>query len=738
MAPRILRYEGGQERVMQVKPLEDAALAETRNMYRTISDSVSRMAKFSFEQESREAKQRGMQRVADEGAQPVLSSMQQAGGPRTIEDRAAVETANRIASAELETQAILEMNQVLSAAEQQELSLDDFQANLADVTDGIPAALSDLNPLLAGELQAKLNAKAGIFTQNYADFYHKKAMQAARGRALVGIDTRQQNIYQMAASNSLSDEIRLGVIDIELKNLQAYMLDLQFSEDQVSKIFLETRGKAIEEGIRFDFSELGSMQEQMKFISKLEKSPPKAIGRDASRKIASTLRTQMNTGVKVMKGQAKLASDRIADLTKVIEGGGQINGAVLVKLETELTSLDGVIDPSTGQPINLSARKELQELKIVENILSAYRQSTPEEAQRSLDQLQGGISGSGGPGIDTVLEVKARDAAQSFITNTRANLKKDGMTHAQTVGLVQPSAIAFGGTPDELFSSIEKRRQDYQTVQSAYPSYNIGPLREGEVQVVTNAIENGDVQTQMETLGAIVQGFRQDSPAVLEQVSKEAPVFAHVGGLMLMGKTKTARLILEGIALGKEGGPMPADITRTDIELLFHENVGSALNEQSAAVTGAAYEATIAIFRSNMSRSGMVKQKAAGDKEMQTALNLALGGDGNLGSEGLGGVRTVRDRQVLVPPYLSAPGMETLISNLTPETFKTASGRDIDAGMLNEIKENNNIFPQAIGDDRYIFVHSDPNNISFVKVMGFDGEPFEIDMRILHNKESMQ
>lgn len=183
---------------------------------------------------------------------------------------------------------------------------------------------------------------------------------------------------------------------------------------------------------------------------------------------------------------------------------------------------------------------------------------------------------------------------------------------------------------------------------------------------------------------------------------------------------------------------MPADITRTDIELLFHENVGSALNEQSAAVTGAAYEATIAIFRSNMSRSGMVKQKAAGDKEMQTALNLALGGDGNLGSEGLGGVRTVRDRQVLVPPYLSAPGMETLISNLTPETFKTASGRDIDAGMLNEIKENNNIFPQAIGDDRYIFVHSDPNNISFVKVMGFDGEPFEIDMRILHNKESMQ
>jgi hypothetical protein len=737
MAPRILQYEGGAERVMQVQPMEDAALKETRNMMGTISDAVSQMAKFSFEQESREAKQRGMQRVADEGAQPVLSAMQQAGGPRTIEDRAAVETANRIASAELETQAILEMNQVLSAAEQQELSLEDFQAKLADVTDGIPASLSDLNPLLAGELQAKLNSKAGIYTQSYADWYHKKAMQDARGRALVGIDTRQQTIYQLAASNSPDEGIRLAVIDAELKNLQFYMQDLQFSEEQVSKIFLETRGKAIEEGIRFDFSQLGSVQEQMKFISKLEKSPPKAIGRDASRKIATTLRTQMNTGVKVLKGQAKSVSDRITDLSKVIEGGGQVDGGVLIKLETELASLDGVIDPSTGDPINLSARKELQELKTVETILSAYRQSSPEEAQRSLDQLQSGISGAGGPGIDTVLEVKARDAAQNFITTTRANLKKDGMTHAQTVGLVQPSAIAFGGSPEELFSSIEKRRQDYQTVTSAYPAYNIGPLREGEVQIVANSLENGTIQTQMETLGAIVQGFRQDSPAVLEQISKDAPVFAHVGGLMLMGKTKTARKILEGIALGKEGGPMPADITRTDIDLLFHETIGSSLNEQSAAVTGAAYEATMAIFRSNMSRGGKVNVKAAGDKEMQVAINLALGGDGNLDSDGLGGVRTVRDRQVLLPPYLSADGMEKLIENLTPEKFKLATGRDVDPAILNEIKENENIFPQAVGDDSYVLIHGTKDSPNFIKVLGADDEPFEINMRVLWGKEPL-
>ncbi|NCW68603.1 MAG: hypothetical protein EBV86_08535, partial [Marivivens sp.] len=356
----------------------------------------------------------------------------------------------------------------------------------------------------------------------------------------------------------------------------------------------------IEEGIRFDFSELGTVQDQMDFINKLEKSPPKVLGREESQKIATSLRTQMNTGVKVLKGQAKLASDRIADLRKVVEGGGQVDNAQITRLDTELSQLDGVIDTASGQPINAQAKQDLIELKAVSSILSSFRQKSPEEAQFALDNLQGGIEGAGGPGIDTTLEVSARDAAQKMVTNMRANLKKDGMTHAQTVGLVQPTNIAFGSEPAELFNSIEKRRQDYQTVQSTYPTYNIGPLREGEVQIVTNALENGTVGEQMQMLGVIVAGFRQDAPAVLEQVSKESPVMAHIGGLMMLGQQATARKVLEGIALGKEGGPMPADITKTDINLLFQETVGSALNEQSAAVSGAVFDASGQPFEINM------------------------------------------------------------------------------------------------------------------------------------------
>ena len=71
MAPRIPTYTGPQERVLQVDQLDQASMRETQNMIGSIQNAVSRMAKFSFEQESREAERRGQQRVADQGAQSV-------------------------------------------------------------------------------------------------------------------------------------------------------------------------------------------------------------------------------------------------------------------------------------------------------------------------------------------------------------------------------------------------------------------------------------------------------------------------------------------------------------------------------------------------------------------------------------------------------------------------------------------------------------------------------------------
>ena len=70
-----------------------------------------------FSKKARKAEQRGKQMVQDLGAQPVLKDLAKKGGPTNIEQRAAFATANRIAAAELETEASLDIDKVLTQAE---------------------------------------------------------------------------------------------------------------------------------------------------------------------------------------------------------------------------------------------------------------------------------------------------------------------------------------------------------------------------------------------------------------------------------------------------------------------------------------------------------------------------------------------------------------------------------------------------------------------------------------------
>ena len=96
------------------------------------------MGQFLFKEEERKAEQRGKQMVQDLGAQPVLKDLAKKGGPTNIEQRAAFATANRIAAAELETEAQLEIDKVLTQAEINKTPFSQVQSELTDITDGLP------------------------------------------------------------------------------------------------------------------------------------------------------------------------------------------------------------------------------------------------------------------------------------------------------------------------------------------------------------------------------------------------------------------------------------------------------------------------------------------------------------------------------------------------------------------------------------------------------------------------
>lgn len=99
---------------------------------------------------------------------------------------------------------------------------------------------------------------------------------------------------------------------------------------------------------------------------------------------------------------------------------------------------------------------------------------------------------------------------------------------------------------------------------------------------------------------------------------------------------------------------------------------------------------------------------------------------------GMGGVKEIRDRQVLVPEFMSGEDFESLIDNLTVEQVMAASGMRISPEMVNEIKETDTIFPVAVGGDMYVFLNAVEGTPGKGNHISIQGEELQINMRELY------
>ena len=284
--PRYQRVGVGLDRPAQA---DFAGLRETAAAATTISRQIDRMGEFLFKEEARKAEQRGKQMVQDLGAQPVLADLAKKGGPTNIEQRAAFATANRIAAAELETEASLEIDKVLTQAEINKTPFSQVQSDLSDITDGLPAALSDLDPETAGILRQRISSLQQKAENKYSAFYNNVQIKAAQGRALTGIEVRRKNIMRTAAGQTydafgdVDVSARDQLVQLEIESLATFMRDLQFDEDDISKMKISAGQDAIMESTYYDFRQLGSLEERTAFIEKQRDALPKLIGEEKAR-----------------------------------------------------------------------------------------------------------------------------------------------------------------------------------------------------------------------------------------------------------------------------------------------------------------------------------------------------------------------------------------------------------------------------------------------------------------------
>jgi hypothetical protein len=648
-----------------------AGLQETARAAQNISRQIDRMSDFVFKQESKKAEQRGKQRVQDLGAQPVLAELTKQGGPTNIEQRAAFATANRIAAAELETEAQLEIDKVLTDAEINKTSFSIVQESLTNITNGLPAALSDLDPETAGILRQRIGALQQKAENKYSVFANNVQVKAAQGRALTGIDVRRRGIMQTAASRYYDeggnvDEVqRQAAVNFDLENLATFMRDLQFDEDDISKVVLSAKEDSVMESTYFDFRQLGSLEEKQSFISEQRDSLPKIIGEEKARTTLNGLQTEMNKQVTGLKGQATQAKSKVKELSSVLTDGGMPNESDIIRLEQQIDSLG---DYGT------EAKQDLADFKFLRTSMKAVRSMNPAMLQQEINKLQQGLPGLGGPGLDTIQETTLLKSANKFLTKMNTELERDPFSFGVTTGLITFEPLdPFDA--DNFAVQAQARIRDGLAVSQYYgtpPAF----ITDEEAKVYTEIMQGQDVGRQMALLTTIHSTFGKEHAAdVFAQIAGKDQEIGHIAGLLTMGMHQVSTEALEGRDLLQQGY-VPVDFTPESTKSISDEFFGNAMVVQGAA-RESGLKVAEAIYAKRANRQSI---KQFNNNLWLESLESAFGKN-----RGLGGIQKVFGDKTLLPAYVSSDEVEAAFDNMTPDKLFEASGIRLPKEQFEEI-----------------------------------------------------
>lgn len=644
--------------------IDFAGLRETARTAQNISQQVERMSEFVYKEQARAAEQRGRRMVADMGAQPALRTLAQQGGPSNIEQRAAFETANRIAAAELETEAQLAIDQVLTEAEINKTPYLDVQQQLQDITDGFPAALSDLDAGTAGLLRQRISLQSEKAANKYSIFYNDLQVKAAQGRALKGIDVRTKNIMRAAQS---ADEERDRIIQLELANLESFMRDLQFDEDDIQRVILNAKDQTVMESTLFDFRQLGSVEEQQAFIASKRESLPGLIGEEKARSTMNSLQTEMNKTVTGLSGQATQAEKAIEEQRKILTAGGVISEEKFLALEAQVGSLGDY---------GADAQQELNKLRRLSIAMEGFRQMNPTELQDTISQLQTqGVAGMGQAGLDTTEEVELQEQAIKLLNTMNTELQKDPLSFGVRTGIIDYSPIDFFASPEVFTEQVSERISSALAVSSRYgiePTF----LTDEEANTMITVLEGRDVGEKMALLTGLYTSFGQEHVAdVFAQLAEKDAELGHVAGLLITGNHQVASEALAGMQLIKDGYKAP-EFTPTNTDTIFNEMTANAFVFQSdAIISGKAIAKSIYAKRAQRMGLDMFDETL-----WRESISAAFGQ-----SMGMGGLQPVFEEQVLLPSNVSASMLEDALNNMTEDDLYRASGVKLSKAMFNDL-----------------------------------------------------
>jgi len=678
-----------------------AASAEARG-YESLSRALDKVSQFAFEKASQQRKLEWQ----EAGLMAPENVLEQLSGKKLSEMSAAEREGYRVASdvfgSEIDFRARKELGQIALRGEYEKKSAQEIDAEMSKAI----AGFSEAAGMLSREQQIKVSRslrsvrETAFLKSSEREMKQLEAEHRAAG--FEGLELYQKQMEDVAGTGKGNFE---EILADRKDELGIFLKAHGFSPVEISKqqIALEESGRKAR--LRGLFGRAETLTGKRSFVEQikrdLESGGPLTynLDDDAVRTVISQFNSEIASAQSQLGPQLSLIREKIArDITAVIKKGFEPSPAVIAETRKQLSEL-----AASG----LNVEKDLRDLDnaSADAAFSGAIKliSLTEKEQLRADLLQKTRDGATGQ------QARQIEILQSSIKSQRTTLKNDPVSWGKQIGAISEDnlIVAMSATERENWQNLidERVRQveGFAIRQGISPQY----LSKTEADYLSAQFSNADDAGRKRLLYEINSGFGSKSYEVYKQISKEAPILAHIGGLIQSQQKYNdtgSELTIERALRGMRLMEVNADIKQFYNGPSFKEaglTLFSAFNRMPKT-KGNMIEVSAAIYAGSDHDT-----KTATSGAWRSAIQDAAGRVRNADGEDYGGIVKYNGAYVVIPSSIRQDGgldLEAVMDKSKPEfltDYRDGMGPRDPNGQPLDIKkliDSNDIILRSVQD----------------------------------------
>ena len=403
------RYQRLGIQARQPRSIDFADARESARLGSDISQSVGRMSQFLFKKTVEQETLLGQERVRKEGSAATLEQLQAQGGAKTISEKAAYELGARLAIAEIETDAQVQINNVLAAGELNNTPASEISQQLANINDGFSESINVFDPVAGSVLQQKLSGRTDLAMNKYNTWQSAKYAKELQEKNYLKMGVLADDVI----NNSVMDGMNSDNIAKLVANNKQVLLDLQISKADVNKWAKETYKSAVQNNTLFKFNQM-TISEQEDILEKYKIESLPGMNLVETDLFMNRLKVDYNNNIKKQTGAKNNLITRINEQDTILENGGMPSLETIESLKNEINQ----------NPFGNRLNQNINNLEFKMQLAQSLRKMSPEEAQNNLIQLEQGLPGYGEKGKDTTYEIEVFKFATKIVKEIKEIAKE--------------------------------------------------------------------------------------------------------------------------------------------------------------------------------------------------------------------------------------------------------------------------------------------------------------------------